>query len=98
MDGKFEQTVPIEYTGDKCGLLDDCEVGDEVTCTFNISGRAWNDRYFVSLRGWKLAINKESGGGMPDEQDPRPAIPPCVKDAIAGAGLEVDDTDSEIPF
>lgn len=96
MDGKYEQFIPIEYTGDKCALLDDCEIGDEVTCTFNISGREYNGRYFVNLLGWKLKFDSNLAPldeMPPEEKEERPKIPSKVKDAINGAGLAVDDSD-----
>jgi hypothetical protein len=67
MDGKYEQLVELEATGDKCSE------GEEVRVTFNVRGREWtkpgNDpRYFVSLNVWKVEslVEKSSNPGPDD--------------------------------
>ena len=54
-DDKYPNPVQFEATGDKCGLLDSCKKGNEVTVKFAINGREWKDkqgqiRYFCSNR------------------------------------------------
>jgi len=71
-DGKYPQFVQFQLTGDRCGLLDDFKVGDQVRVTFNVRGREWKSpqgevKYFNSLDVWKLesasaSQNRESFG------------------------------------
>ena len=66
-DGKYQQLVELEATGERCSLLDSVRVGDKVRVTFNIRGRKWSkpgqeDRYFVSLDIWKLDVESKAAG------------------------------------
>ena len=54
-EGKYPQEINIEFVQDKVGLLDDLQIGQEVTVTFDIRGREYNGRYFNNLQGWKIA-------------------------------------------
>jgi single-strand DNA-binding protein len=53
-DGKYPQEINVEFVQDKISLLDDLQVGQEVTVTFDIRGREYNGRYFNNLQGWKI--------------------------------------------
>lgn len=55
-DGKYPQEINIEFVQDKVALLDNLQVGQEVTVTFDIRGREYNGRYFNNLQGWKIVI------------------------------------------
>lgn len=63
-DDQYPQQYEIEFTQDKCGLLDSCNEGDEVEISINIRGRYWSkgDREGVmnQLQGWKIDV-KSSG-------------------------------------
>lgn len=55
----YPQHLKIEVIKDKCKLLDDCKVGQEVTVAINLNGNEWTSpdgdvRYFVSLLAWKI--------------------------------------------
>ena len=87
-DGKYPQMVLFQLTGDRCSVLDDFRVGDQVRVTFNVRGREWKSpqgetKFFNSLDVWKLEAARagaEDGGrrgGRRDEEgamrdDPRP--------------------------
>jgi hypothetical protein len=56
---KYPQFVAFEFTGDKCSVLDEFSVGDEVTVQFNLRGREWRSpkgetKYFNTLNAWSL--------------------------------------------
>jgi hypothetical protein len=58
-DGKYPQMVLFQLSGDRCALLDEHRVGDQVRVTFNVRGREWRSpqgetKYFNSLDVWKL--------------------------------------------
>lgn len=53
-DGKYPQEISLEFVQDKVRLLDNIQVGQEVTVTFDIRGREYNGRYFNNLQGWKI--------------------------------------------
>ena len=56
-DDKYPQQVMLEFSQDKCQLLDECKVGDQVQIGFNIRGREWNGKYFTRLEGWNIKID-----------------------------------------
>jgi single-strand DNA-binding protein len=80
-DGKYPQMVLFQLTGDRCGVLDDFRVGDQVRVTFNVRGREWKSpqgetKYFNSLDVWKLEAARAGaedggrrGGGRPASND-----------------------------
>lgn len=75
----YPQFVKFELTKDKCALLDDCAVGQELTVAFNLNGREWIDpkgeaKYFNTLTAWKIekgakAEAVEQEDWMDDNQD-----------------------------
>ena len=72
----YPNYVALELIKDKCALMDNYNVGDEIMVTFNLSGRLWNapgkpEKCFTSLQAWKVeaangAVADEFGGGFVD--------------------------------
>ena len=54
-DGKFTQDIAFEFHKERCDLLDKYQEGQEVAVSFDIRGREYNGRHFVTLVAWKLA-------------------------------------------
>jgi len=53
---EYDADIPVEFIQDKgVELVKGLEVGHTYEIDINISGRAWKDRYFVSLKAWKVA-------------------------------------------
>ncbi len=57
-NSNYPQHILFQFKQDKCRLLDNFNVGDEVKVTFNISGREWQKdgvvKYFTSLDAWRI--------------------------------------------
>ncbi len=56
---QYPQHISFQLTQDKCGLLDQYNVGDEMKVHFNLRGREWTDpqgkvKYFNSLEAWRI--------------------------------------------
>jgi hypothetical protein len=56
---QYPQFISFQLTQDKCSLIDNYNVGDELKVYFNLRGREWKDKqgetkYFNSLEAWKL--------------------------------------------
>lgn len=51
---QYKQKVPIDFVQGKVNLLDNIKLGDEVKVSINIRGNEYNDKYYVSLNGWKI--------------------------------------------
>jgi len=65
---QFPQDILIEFTQDKCDVLNSYNVGEEVIVDINLRGREWINpqgeaKYFNSIQGWK--INKTQGNEQP---------------------------------
>ena len=52
--GDYPQTVAVEFTQDKCDLLDKYSDNEQITIYFNLRGREWNGKYFTNLNGWRI--------------------------------------------
>jgi hypothetical protein len=62
---QYPEYLKFEAIQDRCALLDNVKVGDDVEVFFNLRGRPWTDKtgkksYFNSMALWK--INVLSGG------------------------------------
>ncbi|NMH27054.1 DUF3127 domain-containing protein [Flavobacterium silvaticum] len=58
-DEQYPQHIMIEFTQDKCDLLNNYNVGEEVKVSINLRGREWvspqgETRYFNSIQGWRI--------------------------------------------
>ena len=72
---RYPQYVMFQLTGDRCELLDDFQVGDQVEIEFTLRGREWTSpkgdiKYFNSLDVWKL---EQAGKGGKAADAPPPA-------------------------
>ena len=61
----YPELIKFELTQDRCDLLNDFKVNEEVEVWFNIKGRKWTDpqgedKYFNSLQAWKIQPNQSS--------------------------------------
>ena len=60
LDTPYPQHILFQTTQEKCALLDNLKVNDEVKVFFNIRGREWTSnqdgqiKYFVSLEAWRI--------------------------------------------
>jgi hypothetical protein len=69
---QYPQDVMFQLTQDKCSLLDNVNVNDQITVSFNLRGREWINpqgeaKYFNSLDAWRVEkVGGNMGGGIPD--------------------------------
>jgi hypothetical protein len=57
---QYPQKLAIDFVKDKCSILDNYKVGDEVKVSVNLRGTEYNGRYFVNLQGWRIEKQGES--------------------------------------
>jgi hypothetical protein len=70
---QYPQMIMIEFTQDKCDLLNNFNVGESVKVSINLRGREWINpqgeaKYFNSIQGWrieKLAAQAPAGNVPP---------------------------------
>lgn len=56
---QYPQPILIEFGQDKCDLLNNVQVGMEITVHINLRGREWTNpqgelKHFNSIQGWKI--------------------------------------------
>jgi hypothetical protein len=87
---EFTDHIKFQLTQDRCSLIDNLNLQDEIRVNFNIRGRKWvkDDKvsYFTNLEAWRIEKIAES----PEEPPP----PPFSADEDAPPSAEFDD----LPF
>ncbi len=68
---RFPQEIAFEFVKEKIGLLDKVSEADRVTISFDLRGREYNGRHYVSVSGWK--IEKIDASGSPAKEEPAPS-------------------------
>ena len=90
---QYPEFVKFELVQDKCDLIDNLSVGQEVEVHFNLRGRKWTDpqgevKYFNSLQAWRIdpvAAPDHAAGDPGNTQEP--------------AWLDSEDSaDDDLPF
>lgn len=66
---QYPEYIKFEAIQDRCNLLDNVRVGDNVEVAFNLKGRPWTDKtgkktYFNSLQLWRIT-NVGAAGSTP---------------------------------
>lgn len=56
---QYPQHISIVFAQDRCALVDNYQVGQEIKVHFNLRGREWQSpqgetKYFNSLEGWRI--------------------------------------------
>jgi hypothetical protein len=85
-DSQYPQTIPVDFTQDKCSILDSYEVGQFVNVSINVQGSEWQGKYYVNLQAWKIdkgEREKSASSFMPDRQTEVSVV---------------DDADDDLPF
>ena len=92
---QYPEFIKFEFIQDKCELLDNYKMGDEVEISFNLKGRKWTDpqgtvKYFNTLQAWKLDKKSDSAPVAGGNDTPSMEEPQWLADK--------DDSDNELPF
>ena len=72
---QYPEYLKFEAIQDRCNLLDNTKVGDDVEVFFNLKGRPWTDKtgkktYFNSLQLWKVNVLAGAGASATPEYAP----------------------------
>lgn len=56
---QYPQKIQMEFTQDKCSILDSYSVGDSVKVSINLRGRDWTNpqgevKYFNTIQAWRV--------------------------------------------
>ena len=61
-DGQYPQDILFQLTQDRCALLDNFKVDQDVSISYNLRGREWISpagevKYFNTLEAWKIELD-----------------------------------------
>ncbi|PKP45531.1 MAG: hypothetical protein CVT94_17735 [Bacteroidetes bacterium HGW-Bacteroidetes-11] len=75
-NSSFTEFLKFQLTQDRCNLIDNYQIGQDVRVAFNLRGRRWEKdgavSYFSNLEAWKIeSASVQSGspapsGSLPD--------------------------------
>lgn len=86
----YTDLIKFQLTRERCALIDNYNIGDEIKVSFNIRGRRWvkDDKvsYFTNLEAWKIEKIVASSE--------EPPLPPPLMEEEAPPLEELDD----LPF
>jgi hypothetical protein len=91
-EAQYPQTIPVDFTQDKCSLLDKHSINDFVSISINVQGNEWQGKYYVGLQGWKIQnteAEKSSSSFMPDRQG---------VEAMMQNAEQTSEEDNDLPF
>ncbi|MCH8545716.1 MAG: DUF3127 domain-containing protein [Cryomorphaceae bacterium] len=97
---QYPQHILIEFVQDKCDLLNNFQVGQDVKISINLRGREWTApdgqvKYFNSIHGWRIEPLQndapQTQAGQTETSAPPSNLPPL--DASADNG-----SDDDLPF
>jgi hypothetical protein len=75
-----EETYPnnylIQLSQDRCNLIDNYKVGQNVNVSINLVGKEWKNpqgelKYFTTLDGWKIEADGVQNTPPPQNQTPK---------------------------
>jgi len=93
---QYPQHIMIEFTQDKCDLLNNYKTGEAVKVSINLRGREWvnpqgETKYFNSIQGWR--IEKLQAEAPQNQNVPMPAA-----QAFEPAPTFTEEEHDDLPF
>ena len=83
-NSSYPNYIALELIKDKCSLMDNSNIGDEINVHFNLSGRLWSgngrpEKCFTSLQAWRVEQAANNTGQNPptSSYDEPGFIPPA---------------------
>ena len=75
---QYPEYIQLEFVQDKCDILNEYSIGQDVDVAFNLKGRKWTnpqgvDKYFNTLQAWK--IDKAGDVPSPSQEDDTDDLP-----------------------
>ncbi|MBU8891273.1 MAG: DUF3127 domain-containing protein [Bacteroidales bacterium] len=71
---EFTDHIKFQLTQDKCNLIDNLEINDEIKVNFNIRGKKWEREgkvnYFTNLDAWRIEKNTSEKSENNDTPSP----------------------------
>ena len=58
---KYPQLIQFQAVNERVKFLDGAKVGQQCEVKFDLRGREYNGKYYVSLNAWDIRIESKSG-------------------------------------
>ena len=100
MDHHEHQDILFQAVQDRCAMLDNVQVSEQVEVSFNLRGREWTSpqgevKFFNSLDAWRIEkVGQGMPAGGPSSMDLNAVPSSSPVDALLSSN---DDTD-DLPF
>jgi hypothetical protein len=77
-DEQYPQHILVQFVQDKCDLLNNYQVGDQVKIDINLRGREWTNQqgetvYFNTIQGWRIGKLQVDAPSNNTSNPPMPA-------------------------
>ena len=94
---QYPQHIMVEFVQDKCDLLNNHQVGQDVKISINLRGREWvnpqgETKYFNSIQGWRIESLQPAA---PAANVPPPVAPTQAFEPATNLNTEEHD---DLPF
>ena len=94
---QYPQHILVEFVQDKCELLNNFQLGQNVKIGINLRGREWvnpqgETKYFNSIQGWRI----EAVGTVAAPTQEMPPMPPAS--AFEAAPEKDNEVEDDLPF
>jgi hypothetical protein len=96
--GEYPQEIALQFFRDKCDMLDKYKAGDSVTVWFNIVGREWDDKYFVNLNAWRIAMTSGANFEGIKQENPNQLNGEMAEDFNDGQRRLMKEQQDDLPF
>lgn len=98
----YPQVVKFELTGDRCGQLDQFQLGEKVEISFDLKGREWTNKngevvYFNSLQAFRIKSASGSDGSQTPNETKRIQTP-VENFTTTSSGMSSSDDNDDLPF
>lgn len=100
---QYPQHILVEFTQDKCDLLDNYQLGELVKVSINLRGREWTNpqgetKYFNSIQGWRIE-RPMAAAPAPAQNFAAPQMPQMpTTDAFEPATSFKEEDHDDLPF
>ncbi|WP_417352544.1 DUF3127 domain-containing protein [Flavobacterium alkalisoli] len=98
-DEQYPQHILVEFTQDKCDLVNSYTVGEPVKISINLRGREWvnpqgETKYFNSIQAWRI---EKLQPAAPSQQMPQQPMPNSYDSFEPATNYKEEDHD-DLPF
>lgn len=97
----YPQDIMFQTTQDKCSLLDNIQVNEQVEVSFNLRGREWTSpqgevKYFNTLEAWRIDKVGSNAGGIPQGGPSAMSLDPVS--TVTANQASTESADDDLPF